>query len=140
MMSEMGDLKFTTAGEYMMSETKIPEGRKTLDEFYCSKKYVVVTAISSYRMRYVMNVEDLQDLNLSMDITGHEEEWAGDTVTAQEVEEFSQDWLGEQIIDTRIVNEEEMLELFDKDNDYLKEWDRNYKVEWVRKNLKKGPT
>lgn len=139
-MSEMGDLKFTTAGDYMMNEAKIPEGRKTLEEFYRSKKYVVVTAISSHRMRYVMNVEDLQELNPSVNITGHEEEWAGDTVTCQEVEEFSQDWLGEQIIDTRIVDEEEMLQLFDKDNDYLKGWDRDYKVQWVRKNLKKGPS
>lgn len=124
----------------MTDRDKIPQGRKTLEEFCQSKKYVVVTAISSHRMRYVMNVEDLQDLNTSMVITGHEEEWAGDTVTAQQVEEFSQDWLGEQIIDTRIVDEEEMLELFDKDNDYLKEWDRGYKVKWVRENLKKGPS
>jgi hypothetical protein len=139
-MSEMGDLKFTTAGDYMMSEAKIPEGRKTLEEFYRSKKYVVVTTISSHRMRYVMNVEDLQDLNPCMNIAGHEEEWASDTVTCQEVEEFSQDWLGEQIIDTSIVDEEEMLKLFDKDNDYLNGWDRDYKVQWVRKNLKKGST
>ena len=124
----------------MTDRDKIPQGRKTLEEFFQSKKYVVVTAISSHRMRYVMNVEDLQDLNTSMVITGHEEEWAGDTVTAQQVEEFSQDWLGEQIIDTRIVDEEEMLELFDKDNDYLKEWDRDYKIKWVRENLKKGPS
>lgn len=123
----------------MMNEAKIPEGRMTLEGFYRSKKYVVVTAISSHRMRYVMNVGDLQELNPSMSISGHEEEWAGDTVTCQEVEDFSQDWLGEQIIDTRIVDEEEMLQLFDKDNDYLKKWDRDYKVQWVRKNLKKGP-
>lgn len=119
----------------MMNEAKIPEGRMTLEECYRSKKYVVVTAISSHRTRYVMNVEDLQELNPSMSISGHEEEWASDTVTCQEVEEFSQDWLGEQIIDTRIVDEEEMLQLFDKDNDYLKEWDRDYKIQHIRRSI-----
>jgi hypothetical protein len=26
-----------------------------------------------------------------------------------------------------------MLELFDKDNDYLKDWSKKQKIEWVRK-------
>ncbi len=50
-------------------------------------KYYVVTAISQYRMRYVVPVEDLK-------LDGHVEPvWAADSVTMNEVNEFSQEHL-----------------------------------------------
>jgi hypothetical protein len=51
----------------------------------------------------------------------------------QEVEDFSQEWLGEQIIDVGVVSEDKMLEIFDKDNPYLQEWTKEKKISWVRK-------
>ena len=30
-----------------------------------------------------------------------------------------------------------MIELFDKDNDYLRGWSKDYKVEWIRKVIAK---
>jgi hypothetical protein len=94
-----------------------------------SNKYAIVTAISSYRMRYAIPIEDLQNLNKDAKV---ELEWAADAVTCNEVEEFSQLWLGEQIIDVQELDEEQILELFDKDNDYLKNWSRDQKLNHIK--------
>ena len=96
-----------------------------------SKDYVVVTCISSYRMRYVMHKDDLQKLNTEKQVNGIE--WAKDTVTCEECDEFSQEHMGEYIVDTAIIDEQEMLELFDKENHYLKDWSKEQKIEWVKK-------
>ena len=113
-----------------------------------NKDYVVVTAISSYRMRYVMHRDDLQKLNpsepvqldhLTLQLNPSEPvnaiEWANDAVNMNECEEFSQEHMGEYIVDTVEMNEEDMLELFDKDNDYLREWKKDQKVAMVRKTI-----
>ena len=94
------------------------------------EKYVIVTAISSYRMRYCIPVSDLQKMNL--DATVNPEEWAMDSVVMDEVDEFSQEWLGEQILDTREITEQEMLSLFDKENKYLESWSTEKKLEHVK--------
>ena len=98
-----------------------------------SKDYVVVTCISSHRVRYVMHRDDLQKLNTENPVNAIE--WANDTVNMNECEEFSQKHMGEYIIDTVEMNEEDMLELFDKDNDYLSGWTKDQKLEWVRNNI-----
>jgi len=95
-----------------------------------SKDYVVVTCILSHRIRYVMHKDDLQELYLDAKVDMIE--WANDTVTMEECEEFSQKYMGEYIVDTNLLSEEEMLELFDKDNDYLKDWAKDFKVKWIR--------
>ena len=95
-------------------------------------KYVIVTAISSYRMRYCIPVDELQELNVEVPVEGREMEWAEDCVTCNEVVEFSQKHVGETIIDSEILTEEQMLEKFDADNDYLKDWTREKKIEYVR--------
>ena len=100
------------------------------------KDYVVVTCISSYRMRYVMHKDDLQKLN--PDQLCDPVEWAKDSVTCEECDEFSQQYMGEYIVDTDIIDEEEMLVIFDQENDYLKEWPKEQKIEWVRGNLQRG--
>ena len=64
-------------------------------------------------------------------------DWAQDTVTMQECNEFSQEWLGEQIVDTYECSEDEMLTFFDRDNDYLKGWDRDYKIQHVRRAIER---
>lgn len=101
------------------------------------KDYVVVTAISSYRMRYVMHRDDLQKLNPKDPVNAIE--WANDTVTTEECEEFSQEHMGEYIVDTVEMNEAEMLALFDKDNDYLRDWTKDQVVAMVRNSIKSDP-
>jgi hypothetical protein len=83
-------------------------------------------------MRYCIPVDELQELNVEVPVEGREIEWAEDCVTCDEVVEFSQKHVGETIIDSEILTEEQMLEKFDADNDYLKDWTREKKVEYVR--------
>lgn len=103
-----------------------------------TKDYVVVTAISSYRIRYVMRKDDLRKMNGDIQPTDNQlGEWACDTIVMEECEEFSQHWLGEQISDLYECDEDEMLAFFDRDNNYLSSWTRDYKIQWVR-NLLRG--
>jgi hypothetical protein len=96
-----------------------------------TEDYVVVTCISSYRMRYVMHKDDLQKLN--PDKPCNPIEWAKDTVTCEECKEFSEEHMGEYVVDTATLNEQQVIDLFDKENDYLKKWSREKKINWVRK-------
>lgn len=98
------------------------------------ERYVVVTAISTHRMRYAIPMSELQKLNPEIDITDNpaiQIEWAEDSVTMEEVKDFSQDHLGEQIVDTFILDEERVLQLFDRDNDYLKSWTKEQKLKYI---------
>jgi hypothetical protein len=99
-------------------------------------EYVVVTAISSFRQRYVIPMDELAKLNPDEPVNPS---WALDCVTCEEVKEFSQRHVGEQIIDAQVVKEAEILQFFDADNDYLAEWDTDFKLEWIR-NWKEKPT
>ena len=92
-------------------------------------KYAIVTAVSTYRMRYAIPMDELQKLNVDAQV---ELEWAADSVTCNQVEEFSQQWLGEQIVDIQEIDEHKILELFDKDNEYLKDWTQEQKLQYIR--------
>ena len=43
-----------------------------------------------------------------------------------------------QVTSTVEMNEEDMLELFDRDNEYLSDWSTHRKVQWVRKLISLG--
>lgn len=76
-------------------------------------KLFLVDAVSSHRVSYVVRCKS--------------EEHAADTIVMEEAKEFSQDHLGEQISRITEISEEEYFKIFDKDNDYLKEWDSEKK-------------
>ena len=94
------------------------------------KTYAVVTVISTHRIRYVIPMDELQNLNPESTATLA---WADDCVTCNEVEEFSQKHLGETIVDTVEMSQEDVLTLFDEDNDYLKEWSEQQKINHIHK-------
>jgi len=94
-----------------------------------NKDYVVVTTISSYRMRYVMHRDDLQGKNTDKPVNVIE--WANDTVNIDECEEFSQKYMGELFAETVEMNENDVLALFDTDNDYLREWTKDQKLKFI---------
>lgn len=100
------------------------------------KDYVVVSTISQFRIRYAIHKDDLKNLNETPS-DNELEALAKDIVGKEQCEEFSQHHLGEHVIDSTILSEEEMLRLFDTDNDYLSNWNREQKISWVRKNFKK---
>lgn len=96
-------------------------------------KYAYVTTISTFRHRFVVPEDKLKELNLEHNPTDADlVEWLKDEVTMENVEGFSQFHVGEQIIEGGLLTEDEMLELFDRENDYLAGWDREKKIEWVR--------
>lgn len=71
---------------------------------------VLVECISTYRMRYVVEVPK------------GKAEWALDTVTMEDAKEFSQRWLGETITSHRVIEHSEFIDLCKEDNDYLSHW------------------
>ncbi len=87
------------------------------------KKLVLVETVSMFRMRYVVECD--------------EEEHASDEVVMRKgddgFEEFSQHHLDEVITSTRVIDEREYLDLFDKDNDYLAKWDVEQKKRFINK-------
>ena len=78
---------------------------------------VLVECVSTFRMRYMVEVPK------------GKAEWALDTVTMNEAEEFSQEHLGEQIVSHRVVSEDEAITLCDVDNHYCSTWTREKKLE-----------
>jgi hypothetical protein len=80
-------------------------------------KLFLVDAVSSFRNSYVIRCKD--------------ETHAADTVTLQEADEVSQEWLGESISRISEITEEQYLKMFDKDNDYLKSWSDEKKMSLI---------
>lgn len=88
--------------------------------FSLSKKqsvWVMVDELVTYRARYMIEAP------------ADHPEYALDTVATEEAPEFSQKYLGSQIIDHRVVTEDEALEICDKENDYAQVWSRDKKME-----------
>jgi len=80
-------------------------------------KLYLVDAISSFSNSYVIRCKD--------------EVHASDTVVLEEAEEFSQEWLGETISRVREITEDDYLVLFNKDNQYLKDWNIEQKKQFI---------
>ena len=98
------------------------------------ERYAVVTCVSQFRQRYCIPVSELQKLNDNYDLTAEPHlavEWAEECVLGQEVNEFSQHYMDELIVDTFMLDEERVLQLFDRDNDYLKDWSKEQKLNHI---------
>jgi len=83
-------------------------------------KYVMVECLSQFLQRYMIEVPE--------DSSVSPIEYAEDTVTMQEMKEFSQKYLGEVIIGSRELTYDEVIQFCDKDNDYAKNWDKEQKL------------
>ena len=44
---------------------------------------------------------------------------------------MSQEWIGEQIVNYRDIDMKEYLQIFDKENDYLKDWPSEKKISYI---------
>ena len=98
-----------------------------------SNKYAVITTVSTFRMRYVIPVEAIEQLNLGESLTDEQAiEFAKDIVSAEEAKDFSQVHLGELVSDASIYDEETVLKIHDKDNDYLSNWSIEQKLEFIK--------
>jgi hypothetical protein len=89
-----------------------------------TKLYLIET-VSMFRMRYVVEAQS--------------EEHAMDEVTMHasgsdnELREFSQHHIDEVISSGRELSQKQYMKLFDKDNDYLKSWTDEQKLEFINK-------
>ena len=87
------------------------------------KNLYIVDVMSTFRMRYVVEAEN----------EGH----ALDEVTCNEhdteFKEFSQHHVGTHIFSSQEISKDEYLEMFDKDNDYLKGWSKKQKLNQINK-------
>jgi ribosomal protein S2 len=95
--------------------------------------YVVVDTVSMFKQRYIIPREELQKLNEDVKLTEKlAKEWASDSVTTEEVKEFSQRWLGETITNVDIVDTEKVLKLFKEDNEELsEEWSQAKQLDYI---------
>jgi len=84
-------------------------------------KLVMVECVSMFRMRYVVEVED--DIDHALD----------EIVCNDKIKEFSQEYMGEYPFSHREISKEEYLREFDKDNDYIKSWTEEKKLEFINK-------
>lgn len=69
-------------------------------------EWVLVECVGTFRHRYMVEVPQGKS------------EWSLDTVTMSEAKEFSQEYLGEQIVSHRVVSEADAIVLCRSDNDY----------------------
>jgi hypothetical protein len=81
------------------------------------KSWVMVEAVHTFRMRYMVEVP------------AEHPEYALDTVTMDAAKEFSQEFIGQQIMSHRVISEEDALKLCDVDNYYCAKWDNQKKIE-----------
>lgn len=89
----------------------------------------MVTAVSTFRQRYCIPMDQLQEENTNVTV---DPLWALDAVTCNDVNEFSSEHIGEIIVDHDVMSEEDVLSLFDRDNDYLKNLDESKKISMIR--------
>jgi hypothetical protein len=81
------------------------------------KVWVLVETVSTFRMRYMIEAP-----------IDHPE-YALDDVTMQTAKEFSQQWIGEQIVSHRVMNSRmTALQLCDEDNHYCSKWTEEQKM------------
>ncbi len=80
-------------------------------------QWVLVECVSMFRQRYMVQVPS------------GKAEWALDTVTMEEAQEFSQEHLGETIISHRVVTEDAAMQLCNQDNSYCSTWSYEQKKE-----------
>jgi hypothetical protein len=79
----------------------------------------LVEALSQYRMVYVIDTE--------------KKEWSEDTVHMQEAGEFGQMYLGEMVVSSREIDDDEVIRVHDELNEYLVHWTREQKLARVHK-------
>ena len=79
-------------------------------------EWILVECVSTFRERYMVEVPKGKEL------------WALDTVSMNEAKEFSQEYLGEQIVSHRVVTKEEALTMCDKENNYCTSWEDDVKI------------
>ena len=91
-------------------------------------KIVLVETVSTFRHTYAIRLPDDEPNDWALEdvidaITGG--------LYQDKLEEVSQNHIAENIYDHRVITENEYLELFDRDNAYLKNWETERKKAFI---------
>jgi hypothetical protein len=96
-----------------------------------SEKYAVVRTVATFYHTYAIPMSQLQEMNTDAEV---DPKWLQDMIVMQEMEELGQEFLGEQITNNlEVVEEDQMIKIFDNVNDYLKGWTREQKIAHIHK-------
>ena len=91
-------------------------------------KIVLVETVSTFRHMYAVEVKDENPIEYALD----DVTWVA-TGGSIEFEEFAQKHIAEDVFSYREITEDEYLKIFDKENDYLKEWTVEQKKQFIHK-------
>ena len=87
------------------------------------KKLYMVETVSIFRHRYVVEAREAEH--------AEDEVVMGIGQSSSDFQEFSQKHVDELITSTREISAEEYLKQFDIDNDYLKDWSIQQKMQYI---------
>jgi hypothetical protein len=93
-------------------------------------KIILVETVSTFRHVYAVELEDHEPAEYALD-----EVVVSCTGGKTKLEEFAQKHIDESIFSYREISEEEYLNIFDRENDYLKEWSSEKKKQFIYKEV-----
>ena len=87
------------------------------------KKYVTLTTVSQFRIKYVVSFEKLQELNPEHPLSDEDAIlWSEECVSYDELEEVGQTWLGENLVEASVTDEHGACAAYVRENaEYVKE-------------------
>lgn len=91
-------------------------------------KIVLVETVSTFRHMYAVEVRDEDPIEYALD----DVTWVA-TGGSIELEEFAQHHVAEDVFSYREITEDEYLKIFDKENDYLSDWDVEQKKRFIHR-------
>lgn len=94
-----------------------------------SNEYVLITTLSHFKLKYAMPAEDFKKLGFSDPV---DQTKLAELINQGRLKEFSQTHLGEVVSEVSVLNESDILTVFDAENDYLKAWSQDKKLEYIK--------
>ena len=95
-------------------------------------KIVLVETVSTFRHVYAVRLPDNEPVEYALDDVF--DSFTGGTYQ-DKLTEVAQNHVSEDIFSHRVVTEDEYLELFDRENDYLSGWPKEKKLEFIFDSL-----
>ena len=94
-----------------------------------SDKFVVVTTLSHFKLKYAIPADEFHKLFPEpIDTSALIKE-----LDSGRIKEFSQAHLGEVVVEVMELSQSPILQLFDVDNAYLAGWSEEQKLAWISK-------
>lgn len=95
-----------------------------------SNEYVVVTTLSHFKLKYTIPLAEFEQFDLGEPI---DQQKLLARVESGSIKEFSQSHLGEVVADVAVYDEQDIISVFDEDNNYLSGWSKEKKLDWINR-------